>query len=191
MGGRGGGRGGGAVASESRHIVAARESHRIEYSDIAEKALDHYISTSEYINDVLRFNRRTGLPELDAKVSGYINALDKIMKSNVRLAAQSLYRATSVKSMLADLNSGKAIGKTYFDKGFVSTSHTRHVGAFLTDSPIAMRISVPKGSKGIALGHRNPQEREVILNRGSGFKVTSARKVDGQWHVKVDLIQGK
>lgn len=107
-------------------------------------------------------------------------------------------------------NPEKLIGLTGVQKPFMSTGHTKSWG-FVDDGEeatarVVYNIYCPKGTKGIytepysAFGTggigwdgktKTPirNEVEVILQRGSKFKVTKAEYKNGQWFIDLDLIE--
>jgi len=64
------------------------------------------------------------------------------------------------------------VGQTVTDKGFVSTS-TRQGSAFFQDKSAVIKITIPKGTKAIQPRTGNRREKELILNRGTKFRVKS------------------
>ena len=89
------------------------------------------------------------------------------------------------------------VGKTIKDKGFVSTSLSGEAARqFSNQSGVLAEIKVPKGSRGAYIDslksdRTNEQaEFELILPKGSQFKVTSSKKIGDITHVTMELING-
>jgi hypothetical protein len=82
------------------------------------------------------------------------------------------------------------VGKKFQDLGFLSTTvNADTIDSFRGKYGVVLRIKVPEGAK-VLCGYYgdNPGEEEIILNRGSSFKITSVKKVTGQrnTHHKTD-----
>lgn len=189
MGGRGGGKGGGSATAAP---AAGRDSSSLtkdsNFSRNQEKSFDAYIANSDYINMRLRTGYKTGVKDLDKAIAGDIRNFDAAMKAAPGLPRMTLYRGMFVADAEKFVNGGK-IGSLIRDKGFVSTSHSNYLNAFKLDANVLLKIHVPKGSRGINFGVRNPREREIVLDRGSAFRITKAVKIDGVWNVTATLTQ--
>ena len=126
-----------------------------------------------------------------------VAALDKAMQRGAVPEDTVVYRGVKTQAMVSKLK----VGDEFQDHGFVSTSLHKKVGEKFGKEAV-IEITVPKGAKAIAFdsvftgGHMG--EHELLLPRGSKFKVTdvSRRKgplehvggKKGKWVVKMELV---
>lgn len=108
-----------------------------------------------------------------------IDAMDSAIAKNSLPENLTLFRGINnwPKALGTD-DESKLVGLTFQDKGFVSTSveQSRAVefGSFLKDKyNTVIQIEAPKGQHAVAVTPNFPFEEEVILPRGSQFKITS------------------
>jgi hypothetical protein len=149
------------------------------------KALNVYAGTDSYeINSALR----TG-EALDAELAAVVRALDSAMSPLPEPVV--LFRG---------LRSGKSTfpdgipeaGQVITDAGYGSTSAAP---AYRDNWPgkVVMEIVAPEGTPALLAGGSgavlNPAEREVILARGTQMRVVSRAQVDGQWRLKLEVVQ--
>lgn len=87
------------------------------------------------------------------------------------------------------------IGRTFVDKGFMSTSTSSAIGeSFGGTQPVVMRISAKKSTRGIDLNkvrglyRNNTYEREVLLARNTRYKVTKIYAKNGHIYVDASII---
>jgi hypothetical protein len=158
------------------------------------KAIDAYQTTSyQSINGALRKG------QVPSGVTGArIKALDSATSKGQLAKDTTLYRSAGGLGK----DPSKLVGKSFIDRGFVSTSEK-------TDLPLKMaasqkngvyaRIKAPKGAKvGYLSKVRNQQavskyggvdEAEALLPRDSAFKVLAAKQgSDGMWTVDMELV---
>jgi hypothetical protein len=115
-------------------------------------------------------------------------AIDKVVASGRIPKATTLYRGLRLKG--ADLT----VGRTFSDDGFSSTTTSARIGRDFARSRVGdpssgvfMSIRVPRGASGASV--RKQGEREVVLPRGSTFRVRSVKvNADGSRDVVVDLV---
>ena len=86
--------------------------------------------------------------------------------------------ANSIKSQLVS-------GAEIHDKGFVSTSMNERTASIFAKGNILMKITVPKGSKGIVSLAEGDTEQELILQRGTKFVIDKADLENNTIHVTV------
>lgn len=145
------------------------------------KAVDSYVyGNYEAMNRGLRKEGRT---------SDKVSALDAVIAKTALPHDVVVYRGTGDtlgRKIYDQWKSGKR-NIEFVDKGFVSTSaHKSVADSFSLFNRIEIRI--PKGSK--ALPVYNGGEAEVILPRGSKFKVISATKTAAsKRRITVELVQ--
>lgn len=159
--------------------------------DSPESALGRYTgSLYEAINAYLRKDEERGgwfKKELEPEVA----LLDKAVQRNTIEQPVFAWRGTFTRGELADPPS--LLGKTFIDKGFVSTSLGQRMGTTFAHygadrgTPILMRVKLPRGQKGAFIRYHtrgNPNgygdelgvgEGEFLLPRGMTFKVTKVK----------------
>ncbi|MEU6918730.1 ADP-ribosyltransferase, partial [Streptomyces olindensis] len=83
------------------------------------------------------------------------------------------------------------LGKTYDDKGYMSTSLGNHpVGAFADEEAI-LHLRVPKGTPALwveKVGKFGQGEREILLGRGTEYRVTRVFMENGQVQVYGEVL---
>jgi hypothetical protein len=91
-------------------------------------------------------------------------------------------------STKVDYNS--AIGKTITDKGFGSTSKSRnYVENYERDKAVIMRINnKSRKARGIDIGNKIFHEDEVLLKRGTRYKIKKVYSKNYEIYVDVDLV---
>ena len=86
---------------------------------------------------------------------------------------------------------GPKVGAVFSDKGYVSTSMTKKIyntglgGSGQTR--IRARIKVAKGTRVVVMRPAG-QEYEVLLNRGSTFRITRVEQIKDEFHIDVELL---
>lgn len=190
MGGRGGSRSGGAGGGGTA-VAEAPSAKPREFNAEERRALDEYIATSSYINGLLR-GRLDPSYKYYKDVQDSIKSMDSAVIANGPLPkTMQLYRLAANNELQAALDAGQGKGFTFTDKGFVSTSHTGFHEYFRKNSAIEFYINAPAGTRAIHSPKFNSYEREIVLDRGTSFRVTDVKKYGNQWAVKVDVIQDK
>lgn len=169
-----------------------------EYKDwennltIAEKtALQNYRATSFSTNSYLRRPELQSIyhPEVLARTKKDIPNLEKSINKGSLSESVMVFRGLDSEEI--SQNFSKMKGKIIQDKAFVSTTLDRKVtSAFLREeNPVLLSIRLAKGTKVASihsLSAPGKQEAEILLQRNSRFKVTSATK-QGKV-VKLDVI---
>lgn len=130
---------------------------------------------------------REDTPDPDrAKMRADIDAaLDKHRMASSTL----LYRGVSAEAPAAVLAYYKSLkpGDVFSDKGYVSTS--AHLFGTL-GGHIKLHITVPEGGRGAPIPSVKPQEREVLLPRGSRFRIDKVEeKWDGGANIHVTALE--
>jgi hypothetical protein len=143
-------------------------------------------------NELLRTGDVTTMGKKDAAIREAKQLTEKLDKAFTR--APTLTGKTEVlRGVDSKAVAGWKVGQTVTDKGFVSTS-TKAGSAFYQDKAVVIKINVPKGTKAIQPRTGNRREKELILNRGTKFKVksitTKAHPTQGtQTIVSVDVVK--
>lgn len=130
-------------------------------------ALEDYAG-NEYlaINSHLRGEFRTP----DANVKRSVRQLDSLISKSTISEPVRVYRGIAAR--VQDVRVGEVFG----DKGFVSTSMNADVARQFAEG-LLLRINVPAGTNAV---HVPGDESELLLPRGSRFKVTGVRRVAGE-----------
>lgn len=85
------------------------------------------------------------------------------------------------------------VGGTFKDAGYHSTSVDVDAAGHFAAGKMLLNVHVPKGSRAAYVGvlrMQNHQEREMILPRGSRYRITGVRRAaDGTYHVDARLEQ--
>lgn len=189
------------VAPDAQPHKVARQSP-IKFTFEERAALQDYTREDfSEINKYLRGQLEGRHQEIVDRAAKQAAHIDSAMKKGV-LPEQTVYRALSNEDWVKNIESLK--GATIHDKAFVSTSQNRKLAEGYAQSAgqsrILMEISVPKGSTGIDIigsGASSTkliqEESEVLLMRGSKFKVIGTGKVDigmqTVTYIKAELIQ--
>jgi hypothetical protein len=185
------------VQTPARKLGPRNDNRRTYAQRLTEderKAIDAYMGENyKSINGTLR----EGKPP-SGVTAKRIAALDSAVSKGTLATDATLYRAAGG---LGD-DPSALIGKTFTDHGFASTSEGTQLPLMMASSRrngIYARIKAPAGANvGYLTKVRNQQaiskysgvaEREVLLPRGSQFKITNARQGgDGTWTVDMELI---
>lgn len=149
---------------------------KINYNSISS---DEYHAVAEYV-DAYPYNSALRNGQFDGKeLPKSVQLMDNVIEKSKGLEDDAyVYRAVGgyLESQAKFMDSIKE-GAIITDKSFVSTAKNidRQFKYFLErGNSIAMRIKLPKGTKGI-----NVNESEFILPRGAQIKVNSIDKVNG------------
>jgi len=125
----------------------------------------------------------------DASIKAYSKQLDNAigkcaLKDNVKV-----YRGVG-RNVFPDSNMA---GKIFTDKGYVSTSLNKEIAKEFSrgKGSTVMEIVMPKGAKGLPMevigkGIRN--EAEILLPRGSQFKIVSDKLVAGKRYLTAEVM---
>lgn len=177
-----------AAAGESKRTYAQR------LTPDERKAVMAYMSENfKGINGSLRRGEKPG-----AVTAKRIRDLDSAVAKGTIERDATLYRGFH----LGDTDPRSLVGKTIRDQGFVSTSENAKLPLFMAASRkngVYARVKVPAGTPaGYLHKVQNRQsvskydgvpEREVLLPRGSNFRVSGARQgADGMWTVDLELV---
>lgn len=112
---------------------------------------------------------RNGKVPVEAKVLDNIFHVMAPLSKNI-----TVFRGlpiTAIKGVQAGMDIEKLIGTSFKDQAFVSTSVSKKISS--TFGNAVLEITVPKGKKVIPIGN-SLSEAEILLPRGSSFKITNA-----------------
>lgn len=185
------GRPGKVGGSSSIHYAAADPQDLIRYYDLTSncdvidcEALNMYTHSGyDVVNRKLRFGSYADsayeFEWKDAEVNKLLTGLDKSFQ-NAPTVPSNLIAYRGVNSRLFD---NLAVGDSFTDKGFVSTS----IDPAQTMSGWQMEIRIPAGTKGIYIEQVSnvASEMELLLNRGTRFRVLEIQRSVNKYGTKI------
>lgn len=160
---------------------------------------DYSYQGDEAINTKLRFGKDLDYAILrpaqePARRDANIAHLDAVMARSSVPTNVTVHRGFSNPELIRRMSAGTPLeGAVFRDDGFVSTAVSSK-SAF--NNEIRTRINVPKGSQGTYIApHVKPayqDETELLLPRGSHFKISGYRRVDtvfdSYWELDMDYL---
>ncbi|POX41733.1 hypothetical protein C3486_08565, partial [Streptomyces sp. Ru73] len=160
--------------------------------DESREALKTY-SGNEY--DLINSHLRFGNPLSDS-LKHTIEEMDKVMGARPVPEDVMIVRGTGVDHIKID---GKPLksplqmeGGVFDDKAFTSTALGKTPPPPFNLKPVHMHLRVPKGTPALWIDHlsKHPGERELLLAKGSEYKVTRVfmDETDGKWHVYGEVL---
>lgn len=193
-----------------RNSGNVRGGATISYSQSKiEMALRKYVNG--YSSEINGWLRSPGNYTLSPDSVEAIKILDSILSSKV--PDEFLYRNTEAKSIFGYLSQSdydklylnvvegakngsieqlinKNVGKTFIEKGFMSTSKSASIAEDLDFAvkPIMLRIRPGNKGKGMDLDKHSIGEEEVLLKRNTKYRVKSVYGNRGLIYVDVDIV---
>lgn len=158
-------------ASESARSASLARWNKLDRADRA--ALSAYIGSFYIeINSALR-----GQYGMHESVQQLVDEMDRAFKgASVMLSdSATVYRTAR---LTPELEEQLTVGSTFVDKAFVSTSTTPYGTLQIAESPAMFRIALPKKTRVLA---GSIDEKELILNRGSRFRVVNKSEEPGDF----------
>ncbi|SDE28501.1 ADP-ribosyltransferase [Streptomyces griseoaurantiacus] len=144
---------------------------------------DHYYTE---INGHLRGSH----PNVDPGILHTIQEMDRVMGTRPVPENVMVIRGTGIDHL--NLRSPLEMeGNIYGDPGYTSTAFGRTVPGPFRYKPVVMHLRVPKDTPALWIDHisANPGEREILLARGTQYKVTRVFMDDaGKWHVYGEVL---
>ncbi|MEU0722571.1 ADP-ribosyltransferase, partial [Streptomyces sp. NPDC006140] len=149
-------------------------------------------SGNEYtlINKHLRFGN-----ELDDSLKHVIDEMDNVMGARPVPEDVMVVRGTGVDHIRIDGQPLKSPlemeGGVFDDKAFTSTALGKTPPPPFDSLPVWMHWRVPKGTPALWIDHlsKHPGERELLLAKGSEYKVTRVfQDAMGKWHVYGEIL---
>lgn len=127
-------------------------------------------------------------PPPSSSAQEYIDHMDEAFKNPASRMQQDaiLYRGAGGEAFFGKMQPGGV----FDDKGFVSTSQVK-TNEFYKNKPVRFHIRVPKGHPAITMGSKLsglPGEKEILLPRGSKFKVLKVEKRDNKVYVDAEVM---
>lgn len=142
-------------------------------------ALDY--SSMEYtkINNYLRGTKSNfGTENPTATEAGrykddLVPNLDRALSKNRTTENMVTVRGSAMHPAFKDMKPGD----TFTDKAYVSTSRD-HNNGYVAGSPVIFSITIPKGSKAGAIPSQFENEREILIGRGTKFRLDKREQKD-------------
>lgn len=157
--------------------MATRQESSMRLKTTERDALQHY--ASNHPGDGYQAVNR-GLRDGSGNCSICGKLDDAIGKSEVSKDVQVFRGASLPDHVLSSLTPGS----TFTDKGYVSTSLDHSVASNFSGKGAVFSIHVPKGSNGIFASHyTDNDEKELLLPRGSKFRIDSVTKHGGRTYI--------
>ncbi|MFI2432189.1 ADP-ribosyltransferase [Streptomyces sp. NPDC018693] len=149
-----------------------------------QKYSDFYYQT---INGQLR---DTHVP-LKPEVQDLVDDMDRVMGARPVPEDIMVVRGTGFDHILDEPDIDSLLdmeGRTFTDEGFTSTSLGKN--AAFDYKPMIMHLRVPQGTPALWIDHIsvNKGERELLLARGTEYKVTRVFQEGGKWHVYGEVV---
>ncbi|MYS95244.1 MULTISPECIES: ADP-ribosyltransferase, partial [Streptomyces] len=153
----------------------------------AKGALERY--SSFYYKNINGQLRDVDVP-LKPQVQNLVDDMDRVMGGRPVPEDIMVVRGTEYDHVLKEVDSVLDMeGRTFTDDGFTSTSLGKT--AAFDHQPMIMHLRVPKGTPALWIDHisLNKGERELLLARGSQYKVTRVfQDTAGKWHVYGEVL---
>lgn len=156
------------------------------------EAIYKWTANSKYfwnINYDLRFGRDRGEKTTKTVREG-IEKLDRALKKSTVPSAVVAHRVFDDQELASKILSGNAgPGTVVRDPSFMSTSINSKFHGPL--SVFRVRLTVPKGVRGAMVDSisKNPDELELLLPRGSGFRIKSIQPGSyHRWEIEADYL---
>ncbi|MFH8656697.1 ADP-ribosyltransferase [Streptomyces afghaniensis] len=153
----------------------------------AKGALERY--SSFYYKSINGQLRDVDVP-LKPQVKDLVDDMDRVMGGRPVPEDIMVVRGTEYDHVLKEVNSVLDMeGRTFTDDGFTSTSLGKT--AAFDHQPMIMHLRVPQGTPALWIDHisLNKGERELLLARGSQYKVTRVfQDMAGKWHVYGEVL---
>lgn len=192
-------------SSDMKEIGDAYQDWEKSLTKEEAKSVAKYGMSSREYNDKLRTGKDIGWPAKQATEKEY-EALDAALDKSKIPEDMVVYRGAS-SAMFKGKNPESLVGKKVTDKGYASTSTGREV-AEVYAGDVVCKIKCRAGSKGAYIDNvsdtvnfgdpidyssadyrEDPGNKEILLPRGSSFKITGVRKttVNGKEVTEVEM----
>ncbi len=154
------------------------------------------------INPYLRGKEMNLAPESEKLIQNDINKMTDVLNQKELPRDMNLYRGlNSPQAIFGDGYKDKSIeqlnnefvGKVFVEPSFCSTTTDKNTANTFANSwdGTVLEISAPQGANGMCMGEVSPysSENEVLLQRGSAFRIDSISQGDrGAYRVNTTLI---
>jgi phage-related protein (TIGR01555 family) len=174
---------------KSNHAIAthlmriAHATNAKSYSKEQRTAIDEYKEAAyEDINANLRGSKISG-DRSQETLKRYTDNMDTMIAGSKLSEPVTVFRGININPDLMEE------GKTFTDKGFVSTSADDAVPDKFNPK-VRMEIRVPKGANAFVY-ENDTAENEILLPRNSRFKIKSVEDAGGVRHVVAELAASR
>ncbi|GGT88591.1 MULTISPECIES: putative T7SS-secreted protein [Streptomyces] len=159
----------------------------LDYSDDHLGGADPRYATYKEMNGYLRGNPDLGTPD----VLHNIEEVDKGLAGRPLAEDVMVVRGQGVGHYGVD-DPAKLVGRTETDPAYMSTSLGDHPVAAFADMKGILHLRVPEGTDALWLekvSHYGMGERELLLGRGTSYRVTRAfEDENGQWQIYGEIL---
>ena len=181
------------MGEDEANKYVKEQINNLKYSKKAQSAFDDYMMYSDDINGYLR-----GYSPWGEEYKASIAEIDKAMKPLSK--TEVVYKGCDSKvlginpELSEEEIKNKLLGTIYRDKGYTSTSKTSKVAEKFSDRGIdddyselktIMTITVPEGKKVVYV---NSGLGEIVLERGTSFKIIGAKKKGDFLYVNAEVV---
>ncbi|WP_329134256.1 ADP-ribosyltransferase [Streptomyces sp. NBC_00670] len=158
--------------------------------DLDPASRDSLVTYTGNSYDDINGHLRTGAPASDATLHT-IEEMDKVMGARPVPEDIMIVRGTGIDHL--NLHSPLDMqGGVFDDKAYTSTALGKTPPPPFDGKPVWMHLRVPKGTPALWLDHLSqfPGERELLLARGTQYKVTRVvmDEAAGKWHVYGEVL---
>lgn len=190
---------GGVVSVPNAPVLSTDELHArlmMDFPTESFTAEERELFNQYFLNgiDMNRLLRAGTLADND-KLRSLVEQLDEALARRALKQDVTLYRGFSLPVEQLPSDPAKLVGTILDDAGFQSTSISREVSEeFLVGGPgkqrIMLEVRAKAGNRGTYLVGANDDidELEMLLPRGSKFRVAAASEEQGVWRLTVDIV---
>jgi hypothetical protein len=181
-----GGRGGSSNMSGGNRPITPEEIEALQfYADGNGRDMNLYLRTGDNSSDVYG-------EDYGQDIADYSEIVDGLLQRSSLPNKMTVYRGgdeSEVRGLMENGNPSSLVGKTYQNKGMLSTTTDKGYAESLANdsiSPVVFEIGLKKGAKAMNIEpYARRGEQEVLGASGRKFKITSARTVNGVLHVRM------
>lgn len=166
--------------------VATAEIPEVAKSSLLDYQGEGYI----YINKQLRGLADEPFPWIDEAVANLDPVFETTRTAKQVVVTRGFAGDVFGFSRTADIDPTPFVGQTFREKGYLSTSQS----AGFTSYKYQLKLTVPEGTPAVDLNgvlgdaSKFPAEQELLLNRGTKYKVTNVTRENDQWIVEAEVI---
>jgi hypothetical protein len=163
-----------------------------EIPDVAKSSLLDYQGEGYlYINKQLRGLADEPFPWIEEAVSNLDPVFETTRTAKQVVVTRGFAGDVFGFSRTADIDPSPFVGQTFLEKGYLSTSQS----SGFTKYTYQLKLTVPEGTPAVDLNgvlgdaSKFPAEQELLLNRGTKYKVTNVTRENDQWIVEAEVVQ--
>ncbi|EYT81077.1 hypothetical protein CF54_21645, partial [Streptomyces sp. Tu 6176] len=157
--------------------------------DLDPDARDALYTYSDHYYTQINGHLRSGM-DVSQHILDTIDNMDEVMGTRPVPEDVMVIRGTGIDHL--NLRSPLEMeGRVFGDLAYTSTAFGETVPPAFRYKPVVMHWRVPKGTPALWIDHisANPGEREILLARGTDYKVTRVFMDDaGKWHVYGEVL---